>query len=213
MNKHYITVAAIVAALGVGPALAQNAPAMQNQGRAAGQNSTGAALNFISARDANTWRASELIGKDVYGANNEDIGEVGDVLLNRNGQVIGVVLDVGGFLGLGETNVAVPMQALQFRAGDTRPGNTQASNTGNTRSTTGATGSTGAGTAGTNAQNRTGQNMAGAMPDRDADRIFLIITKEQLQAAPRFEDEGSRNSGMGRDTNAAPRTGSTTTTR
>lgn len=195
MSKFYAP--AIAMALLIGPAAAQTqnqpgaAPATQAQptqapraGTAQNQGST-AALNFITARDANTWMASELIGKDVYGSNNEDIGEVGDVLLNRNGQVIGVVLDVGGFLGLGETNVAVPLTALQFTDGDGQTTANRATNTTGTAANT----------------NSTDNKAASQQPGPD--RIVLIVTKEQLQAAPRFDDK--QNAGM--NNNNAPATG------
>jgi len=83
------------------------------------------AVNFIKAPQADTWRASKLIGNNVYGGNGQDIGEVNDVLINRNGQVAALVLDVGGFLGIGGSQVAVPMQSVQFsQAGTTGTGAT-----------------------------------------------------------------------------------------
>ena len=53
----------------------------------------------------------------MYGANNENIGEINDVLINRNGQVVAVIIGVGGFLGIGEKDVAVPMSMLLFQPG------------------------------------------------------------------------------------------------
>lgn len=50
------------------------------------------------------------------GAENEwdDIGEVNDVILSQQGEVKAVILGVGGFLGLGEKNVAIPMENIKF---------------------------------------------------------------------------------------------------
>ena len=56
----------------------------------------------------------QLIGANVYGANNETIGDVNDVLIGNDGQVRAVVIGVGGFLGVGEKNVAIPLKALNI---------------------------------------------------------------------------------------------------
>lgn len=60
--------------------------------------------------------ADDLIGRTVYGANDDNIGEVSDVLLTADGKVDGFVLDVGGFLGMGEKPVAVSEKNLQIMA-------------------------------------------------------------------------------------------------
>jgi len=52
-------------------------------------------------------RASKLIGTDVYNLNNENIGEVADLVIDNGSNIKAVVLSVGGFLGIGERNVAV----------------------------------------------------------------------------------------------------------
>ncbi len=44
----------------------------------------------------------------------DDIGEVNDVILSRDGAVKAVVLGVGGFLGMGEKDVAIPMESVKF---------------------------------------------------------------------------------------------------
>ena len=51
--------------------------------------------------------------KDVYDSNNNKIGEVMDVLLDKSGKVTSLIIGVGGFLGLGEKNVAVDYDYLQ----------------------------------------------------------------------------------------------------
>ena len=61
--------------------------------------------------------ASELIDQTVYssaGENAEEIGNVSDVVFNAQGQMTAVVIGVGGFLGIGEKNVAVPFDTLEF---------------------------------------------------------------------------------------------------
>ena len=52
------------------------------------------------------WRASKLVGVNVYNEANEKIGDISDVILDKSGKVENVVLGVGGFLGMGEHYVA-----------------------------------------------------------------------------------------------------------
>ncbi|MCI2393727.1 PRC-barrel domain-containing protein [Aliiroseovarius sediminis] len=89
------------------------------------------------AQDANTMfhaeanameiHASDFIGMRVYRAedaqedayegmqdNWDDIGEINDVIMNRDGDVQAVLVDIGGFLGIGENQVAVKMDAIRF---------------------------------------------------------------------------------------------------
>lgn len=56
---------------------------------------------------------SEFYKQSVYDAHDNKIGDVNDVLLDKNGQVAAVILGVGGFLGIGEKDVAVPFNAIQ----------------------------------------------------------------------------------------------------
>lgn len=58
--------------------------------------------------------SSDLSGTDVYGTAGEQVGEVTDVVLNRNGETVALVVGVGGFLGLGEKNVAIPFSAVEI---------------------------------------------------------------------------------------------------
>jgi sporulation protein YlmC with PRC-barrel domain len=51
--------------------------------------------------------------QNVYDTSDNTVGEVSDVLLDKNGQVKAVILSVGGFLGLGGNYVSVPFNALQ----------------------------------------------------------------------------------------------------
>ncbi len=58
-------------------------------------------------------RASDLIGQDVVNAANEEIGEVDDVVISRGDGSTSAVISVGGFLGLGDRLVAVPVDELR----------------------------------------------------------------------------------------------------
>jgi len=58
--------------------------------------------------------ADDLIGTTVYGANDENVGSVGDIILSQDGDVEAVIVDVGGFLGMGTKEVALGMDNLEF---------------------------------------------------------------------------------------------------
>jgi hypothetical protein len=68
-------------------------------------NGTGS-VRYVTQNDADIWRASKLDGVEIYNDQNEKIGDISDVLIGRNGKVRAVVIGVGGFLGIGERNVA-----------------------------------------------------------------------------------------------------------
>ena len=59
-------------------------------------------------------RAEDLVGTTVYGAEDANVGEIGDVLLTADGKIDAYVIDVGGFLGMGEKEVAVGSDNLSF---------------------------------------------------------------------------------------------------
>ena len=58
--------------------------------------------------------ADKLEGARVYGPNDEDVGEVNRLILDNSGQVQRIVLDVGGFLGMGERQIAVTPDELNI---------------------------------------------------------------------------------------------------
>jgi sporulation protein YlmC with PRC-barrel domain len=63
-------------------------------------------------------RLSKLVGVDVIGLDHTKIGDIEEVLVDRNGDVQAVVIGVGGFLGMGEKSVAVPFDAILWNTGD-----------------------------------------------------------------------------------------------
>ena len=58
-------------------------------------------------------RASKMMGSAVYDRQNQDIGKVSDIILNKDGKVDAVVVDVGSFLGMGGKYVAVPLSDIK----------------------------------------------------------------------------------------------------
>ena len=63
-------------------------------------------------------RLTQMTGATVYDIQNQKIGDVKDVILDRNGQVAEVVLDVGAFLGMGGKLVAVSMNDMKVTFDD-----------------------------------------------------------------------------------------------
>ena len=58
--------------------------------------------------------SEDLTGMRVYGANDEDVGEISEILMTDDGMVDRLVLDIGGFLGMGEHQIAVTPDELTF---------------------------------------------------------------------------------------------------
>jgi hypothetical protein len=56
--------------------------------------------------------------QSVYDPSDSKIGEIMDVLMDRDGKVVALIVGVGGFLGMGEKDIAVPFKAVQFRTKD-----------------------------------------------------------------------------------------------
>ncbi|MEC5323421.1 PRC-barrel domain-containing protein [Aurantimonas sp. A3-2-R12] len=64
--------------------------------------------------DKSLLTADNLMGTKVYGPNDEKVGEIGEIALSEEGKVDAIIIDVGGFLGIGEKEVAVAMDNLEF---------------------------------------------------------------------------------------------------
>jgi sporulation protein YlmC with PRC-barrel domain len=82
--------------------------------------------NVVVAKYNGQWRASKLIGLNVYNEKGEKLGDINEVILDRNGKVENFVIGVGGFLGMGEHDIAVGLDKLKFvdtpvRSTDARP--------------------------------------------------------------------------------------------
>ncbi|HEX3338730.1 MAG TPA: PRC-barrel domain-containing protein, partial [Pseudolabrys sp.] len=64
--------------------------------------------------DGEMWRASKLIGLNVYNDKDEKLGDISEILLDKSGKVDGAVIGVGGFLGMGRHDIMVEMSKLKF---------------------------------------------------------------------------------------------------
>src|SRR4051812_39913810 len=122
MLKTHIAACLLTTALISAPALAQTNPA-PNTSQPAARTQTNQG-QFLTQESADQWRGSKLVGLTVYGPNNERIGDINEVLVDRNGKVDAIVIGAGGFLGIGEKDVALPFSQVKFvdQARDTRAG-------------------------------------------------------------------------------------------
>jgi sporulation protein YlmC with PRC-barrel domain len=107
MLVKYMTAGLAASALLVSVAFAQTPTTTTDRA-----NTTSAALTDSSLQG--TWRASKLVGLSVYNDNNESVGSINDLLTDKNGSIKAVVIGVGGFLGVGEHLVAVPLDKIKF---------------------------------------------------------------------------------------------------
>jgi sporulation protein YlmC with PRC-barrel domain len=122
-------------------------------------------------------RVSDLLGQNVMDANNKDIGEIEDVILDRNGQVAAFIINLDeGALGMDDREVAVPAHAIQVDPHD------QTATTGNIQHS------------GPNRRAVEGQQVVnqGGVPGKllAAQRIVLTIPVDQLRSAPAFDEDG-----------------------
>jgi len=135
--------------------LAQTTPSAPAQ--PAGANSP--AANFMTRLEAGQMLASDIMDEDVVGPDDDDIGEIEDLVLDRDGRIVGVLLQVDE--GLGDRTVALPLSAFQVNGRD--------------MATTGSVQGSG--------------QTASAARDDDDRRIVLTIPVDQLKSAPEFEED------------------------
>jgi sporulation protein YlmC with PRC-barrel domain len=77
----------------------------------------GSAANTITAQKPDEWLATRLRGTSVLGSDGVKIGSVDDILLDRSGSIKALVIGVGGFLGIGAKDVAIPFKQFQVVPG------------------------------------------------------------------------------------------------
>lgn len=107
--------ASAIFATAVMPALSQsNSPSISPTANPPAATAPGASTagEFLMQQDPRNWRASKLIGATVTGPDNARIGDINDVVLDSNGNTTAVVIGVGGFLGVGEKEVAVTFKSI-----------------------------------------------------------------------------------------------------
>ena len=69
---------------------------------------------FLAKQERSDWLASNLIGVAVNNPANESIGSITDLISDENGKVVGVIVGAGGFLGIGQKDVAIRFEDLKL---------------------------------------------------------------------------------------------------
>jgi sporulation protein YlmC with PRC-barrel domain len=114
----YLASAALALCL-VSPALAQQAPGTNAPAPSANQPAmnapapAGEANKFMTNEGQNQWLVRDRWNKSVYNAQGKSIGDLNDVLVGPDGKIQALVIGVGGFLGLGEKNVAIDYNYIE----------------------------------------------------------------------------------------------------
>jgi len=97
--------------------LTSAAYAAENSTTATSDKADKAGTSQASMTDASfkgDWRASKVIGLNVYNSQNENVGSINDILIDKSGNAKAAVISVGGFLGMGARLVAVPFDKMKF---------------------------------------------------------------------------------------------------
>ncbi|EHS53589.1 PRC-barrel domain protein [Rhizobium sp. PDO1-076] len=78
------------------------------------QTTTGAAASdsYLTAQSESQMSANDFMGQAIYTGDNQSIGDINDLLVEKDGGIVAAVVGVGGFLGIGEKNVAVPFSKI-----------------------------------------------------------------------------------------------------
>jgi hypothetical protein len=167
MKLSTLLAAASIAALSLTTsAIAQN-PAQQPAAPAARDAAT-PAMNF-----KNAWRSSKLIGLNVYNRADEKLGDINEILLDKEGKVMAVVIGVGGFLGMGEHDIAVSMDKLKFMEEPHKSATARSNEKASDKNAT---------TTGTTATAR-----RDTTNDWQPDHAVMDATKDQLKALKQFK--------------------------
>jgi len=134
----------------------------------------------VQNQSASEWRASKVMGLYVYNDAGERLGSINELLTDSSGKIVKAVIGVGGFLGIGESDIAVNFDQLKFV---NEPMRTASTTTTTAPATPPASDRTG--TVGTTATTST--TTTASKPSINPDHAKLSMTKEQLKALPAFK--------------------------
>jgi sporulation protein YlmC with PRC-barrel domain len=108
--KRTLVAAAAVSFFALSPALAQYPPSPNMA-------TDSSVSQPVTEQRPDQWLFSKFNGTDVIGTDDNKIGDVNDVLFDKSGKVDALIVGVGGFLGLGSKDVALPVKAFQVVPG------------------------------------------------------------------------------------------------
>ncbi len=131
------------------------------------------------------WRSSKVIGVNVYNANNENLGEINELLVDQSGKVQAVVIGVGGFLGMGERYVAIPFEKLQWSNEPVRSASASRSSGSGMAPSGSSSTTTGSATTGSASSTPSATNASG--DQWYPDHAILNVSKDELKSMPEFK--------------------------
>ena len=112
--KHLLSCTALALLLATGSAFAADDAAQPNQAATpSNQIGTARSTEMIGSLPGEALPISDYYNQTVYDNRDNKIGDVNDLLLDKSGKISAVIVGVGGFLGVGEKNVAVPFSSLK----------------------------------------------------------------------------------------------------
>jgi hypothetical protein len=82
-----------------------------------GMRQNASADRVITSQQPDQWLASKFKGTDVLGPDNKSIGDVSDILFDKDGKIEAYVVSVGGFLGMGAKDVALAPTSFEVVPG------------------------------------------------------------------------------------------------
>lgn len=77
-----------------------------------------ASETFMTKQSADQIRSDQLVGSDIVNAADDKIGSISDLIMDKDGQVVGIIVGVGGFLGMGEKQVALSWDSVEITTGE-----------------------------------------------------------------------------------------------
>ncbi|HEX3440790.1 MAG TPA: PRC-barrel domain-containing protein [Pseudolabrys sp.] len=116
-----VTLGAAIGALMISGALAQspNAPAGSTSSPPAATSiSSSGKADLVTTQKPDQWLATKFKGTNVLGADDKKIGDVSDILFDKDGKIQAYVVSVGGFLGMGAKEVALAPASFTVVPGD-----------------------------------------------------------------------------------------------
>lgn len=150
-------------------------------GAASGTMGTTAAAGtatYLTEQAENHISVADFMGQAIYTADNQSIGDINDLLVDKEGGVVAAVVGVGGFLGIGEKNVAVPFENITI---------TRVVDDADAMTTTDGTATTGTSTTTTTTTATTDNTATNAEEVADAEvRLTTTETADSLRNAPEF---------------------------
>ncbi len=139
------------------------------------------------AQSANgEWRASKVVGVYVYNDSNEKLGSIDELIMNKQGKIDKVIIGVGGFLGVGQRDIAVNFDQLKFT--DQPVPSTTASTSSPAPSSTSSS---------TTPSSTVGSSSVSSRTTADEwypDHAVMSATKDQLKSMPEFKYTESTSS-------------------